>query len=1300
MFRFLQLPIIATVSLFAAAAFAQITFDDWRNVVFNPTELSTPTISGALVDPDTDGASNLQEFVFAGAPFTPEAHILPSVAVVADHLTLTFRERHDITGVDLRLQGSSTLTHWITFNAVTEADREPFTGFDEVTLIDPAPFSATSRRFLRLRISLADPEILRAPEQVNISVQSPNVWTIGWTDPNIVDTGHAIERLRGLYTWEQVGTTGPDQSAWTHTIASYAESFTYRVVAKNAAEQEAASPPYSLPDTDGDGIPDVFELGASYSGVSGTYASYPDQFSSNGSGVSDGWLVANGFDLLASFDGSLDSDGDGVSDYDEYMKGTNPQSEDTDGDGVLDSEDGWPRHAWITAAPLPETNYAIIPLRDLGWPVTAHLISGGLDDRNVVHGVDNDAPSYLGDYVSLDPATQAITRLTQDELRVVELLEPEFGSIGDIIYNGVSDSGHVAYSYSYQRFNPFTQWSWNAGVISSDGTVSLIPLPSPQTGATETSGWPLGQGADGSVAMLEFSLNAGYPSDVRISLRSNTGVRTELSNFTGSAASPSVGVFSNSIDSGHLLPSAININGTMVGRWTSRGDAVGGYAYFENETFGMIYGDGNVLQKDEEMSWRRITDGTTTGFPVVALGVKTTTAEYYLAHEEEATLGTWTKELMRIWNQSERRETALTNIFSINNRMEFLAQSGTLVRNGRTYNLSDLVVAGWSLELTKGLNNHGVILADAKRTVNSSGEPIPVAQQVSEPVLLVPYYLAQAEGENAGRRLVSGAPVYEPNDGVGKGEPILYSPETNVSVDFSTPLSSSVVDTISCSLWGVSFTLLETGLNTLIFEDATADVTIGLTEAPLLDSGVQERMLVTITSLPHQLDAASYSLLETSASSGSYEDGLVSAVVKVEQLSSNVSDVIELTLANDIRSGSWALQETGNATGVFTDGTITAQLATGEGLAFQIGAADVFVRVTSQAFELSGTKLRLLHETSDPVFYRNQAPATPTDAPASTLPDFAKWKLKIGIPPALVQSLGLRLQTSDSVELPAFDTQPDANGFYQTASSYALVPHTITEAVVDGALALKVKTDTVDWRSAVGGLKLVVGAIESNFVAATEKITLQAIVLQSIDLGPGSRITFGINTAGRIAEPLEELGYTVYIDKKATTPQTLSEYAKGKQIWYSLSHGTTQDGSPYTNFGGINFYDSKKEGTITAARLVPLQLNYTLVIVDGCASAQTNKSSPAEAIQSNTLTGSAAAFANAFGPNVAYLGWGWETNPASQKLTGKFVTRLKGKRTVGSAHDAYLSAETEEYPGAPLLKLYGKRENKVDLNVK
>lgn len=90
-----------------------------------------------------------------------------------------------------------------------------------------------------------------------------------------------------------------------------------------------------LPDTDGDGIPDIFELGANYAGAPGTYPSSPTQFSSTGGRIPDAWIFRNGYSLAEGAD-TADPDDDGLDNYGEYLQGTDPNDPDSDKDGIPD----------------------------------------------------------------------------------------------------------------------------------------------------------------------------------------------------------------------------------------------------------------------------------------------------------------------------------------------------------------------------------------------------------------------------------------------------------------------------------------------------------------------------------------------------------------------------------------------------------------------------------------------------------------------------------------------------------------------------------------------------------------------------------------------------------------------------------------------------------------------------------------------------------------------------------------------------------------------------------------------------
>ena len=81
-------------------------------------------------------------------------------------------------------------------------------------------------------------------------------------------------------------------------------------------------------DTDGDGLPDGAEVN--------TYHTNPTNPDTDGDGMPDGYEVAHSCLNPLVADGSADADGDGLTNYQEYLLGTDPCNPDTDHDGMPD----------------------------------------------------------------------------------------------------------------------------------------------------------------------------------------------------------------------------------------------------------------------------------------------------------------------------------------------------------------------------------------------------------------------------------------------------------------------------------------------------------------------------------------------------------------------------------------------------------------------------------------------------------------------------------------------------------------------------------------------------------------------------------------------------------------------------------------------------------------------------------------------------------------------------------------------------------------------------------------------------
>ncbi len=85
----------------------------------------------------------------------------------------------------------------------------------------------------------------------------------------------------------------------------------------------------ALQDSDGDGLTNLEEY------ENGTSPVSPD---TDSDGMPDGWEIENGLNPSMMTDALTDSDGDGLNNYEEYLNGTSPKDSDTDGDGM---PDGW-----------------------------------------------------------------------------------------------------------------------------------------------------------------------------------------------------------------------------------------------------------------------------------------------------------------------------------------------------------------------------------------------------------------------------------------------------------------------------------------------------------------------------------------------------------------------------------------------------------------------------------------------------------------------------------------------------------------------------------------------------------------------------------------------------------------------------------------------------------------------------------------------------------------------------------------------------------------------------------------------
>jgi len=129
-----------------------LEFADWKTEIFGP-DANDPLIAGPDADPDKDGMSNLLEYALGFDANVSDAHLMPKANLGGPYLSITYKRRHNVTGVLYEAAASGDLDGWHPEQTVEKSVSAPDAdGMETVVIEDLYPKSVHPKRFLRVAV--------------------------------------------------------------------------------------------------------------------------------------------------------------------------------------------------------------------------------------------------------------------------------------------------------------------------------------------------------------------------------------------------------------------------------------------------------------------------------------------------------------------------------------------------------------------------------------------------------------------------------------------------------------------------------------------------------------------------------------------------------------------------------------------------------------------------------------------------------------------------------------------------------------------------------------------------------------------------------------------------------------------------------------------------------------------------------------------------------------------------------------------------------------------------------------------